>query len=203
MRKAMRFLVPVGGVTDGVAGILTSYQHKGVPAGIVAGLPWAGDNCAFTDFDAVRFTEWLERMVPYRATCLFVAVPDVVGDAAATLARYVTWAEAMADWPLAYVAQDGSEAHDIPPSASALFVGGTTAWKESEAAISMIRRAQERGLHVHVGRVNWWRRYTLFRVLAGSEHFTCDGTRTRFDGTERTLRAWRQYEARIPLVHLD
>jgi hypothetical protein len=198
----MRFLIPVGGVTEGVYGILTSYQHKGIPAGIVAGLPWAGDNCAFTGFDAARFSAWLDHMTPHRATCLFVAVPDVVGDAAATLARYAAWAEAMEGWPLAYVAQDGSENYDIPPDAAALFVGGTTAWKESAAAIDMIRRAQAQGLLIHVGRINWGRRYKMFRVLEGSEHFTCDGTRTRFEGTERTIAAWKSYESQTPLLTL-
>ena len=199
----MRFLVPVGGITEGVRGILTSYKHKGIPAGITAGLPWAGDNCAFTGFEAQRFTEWLQRMTPCRATCLFIAVPDVVGDAAATLARYVAWAEAMGGWPLAYVAQDGSEEHEIPPSASALFIGGSTAWKESQVAIGMIRRGQARGLHIHVGRVNWGRRYRMFAVLEGSEHFTCDGNRQRFEGIERTLRAWHSYESQLPLIRLD
>lgn len=198
----MKFLVPVGGITAGVYGVLTSYKHKGVPAGILAGLPWAGDNCAFTGFDAARFSVWLETMTPHRATCLFIAVPDVVGDAAATLARYVTWAQAMEGWPLAYVAQDGSEAHDIPASASALFIGGSTAWKESQAAIEMIRRAQARGLHCHVGRVNWRRRYQMFRVLEGSERFTADGTRQRFEGIERTLVAWKGYESQHPLITL-
>lgn len=198
----MRFLVPVGGITEGVYGILTSYKHKGIPAGITAGLPWAGDNCAFTGFEADRFTSWLERMMPYRATCLFIAVPDVVGDAAATLARYVAWAQAMEGWPLAYVGQDGSEAHDIPLSASALFVGGTTAWKESAAAIAMIQRAQARGLHIHIGRTNWMRRYRMFRVLEGSELFTADGTRQRFEGIKKTLIAWSGYEDQPPLIQL-
>lgn len=198
----MRFLVPVGGIASDVFGILTSYKHKGVPSGIVHGLPWAGDNCAFTGFEAQRFTEWLERMIPHRANCLFIAVPDVVGDAAATLARYVTWAEAMEGWPLAYVCQDGSEGHEIPSSAKALFIGGTTAWKESEAAIAMIQRGQALGLHIHIGRVNWGKRYRMFRVLEGSKHFTCDGTRTRFEGVEKTLRAWKQYEQTPPLIKL-
>lgn len=198
----MKFLVPVGGVTEGVYGILTSYKHKGIPAGITAGLPWAGDNCAFTGFEADRFTTWLERMKSYRPTCLFVAVPDVVGDAPATLARYAEWSHYMPCWPLAYVAQDGSEAHDIPPSASALFVGGTTAWKESAAAIEMIQRAQARGLHIHIGRVNWKRRYQMFRVLEGSEEFTCDGTRQRFEGIEKTLAAWQGYENQSTLMQL-
>lgn len=198
----MKFLVPVGGVTADIYGILTSYQHAGAPAGVVAGLPWAGDNCAFTSFDAARFSGWLDAMLPYRRTCLFVAVPDVVGDAAATLARYVTWAEALAGWPRAYVAQDGAEQHEIPASAAALFVGGTTQWKCGPGAVQLIRRAQAMGLHIHIGRVNWRRRYNLFRVLKGSEEFTCDGTRTRFDGRDRTLAAWAGYEQQPPLLGL-
>lgn len=198
----MKFLVPVGGVTDAF-GILSSYKHKGVPAGIVGGLPWAGDNCAFTGFDGARFRAWLPRMAPYRATCIFVAVPDVVGDAAATLIRYEIWAQAMAGWPLAYVAQDGSERHEIPPSAAALFVGGTTIWKESQAAIEMIRRAQVMGLRIHVGRVNWKRRYDMFRVLEGSDQFTCDGTRQRFEGIGRALAAWHGYECQRPLLQIE
>lgn len=209
MRRAIageddiKFLVPVGGTHAGVYGVLSSYKHRGVPAGITAGLPWAGDNCAFTGFEAERFTAWLERMTPYRPTCLFVAVPDVVGDAPATLARYVMWSQAMEGWPLAYVGQDGSENYDIPLSASALFIGGSTKWKESDAAIEMIRRAQERGLHCHIGRVNWRRRYRMFRVLTGSDKFTADGSRTRFDGTERTIAAWQSYENQEPLIQLE
>lgn len=198
----MRFLVPVGGVTRGVYGVLTSYQHYGPAAGVVSGLPWAGDNCAYTGTDASRFMTWLEAMTPYRATCLFIAVPDVVGDAAATLAQYAAWRDMMHGWPLAYVAQDGSEDHPVPPDATALFIGGSTPWKESAAAINMIRRGQAAGLHIHIGRVNWGRRYRMFRVLAGSEHFTCDGTRTRFEGVERTLNAWRNYENQPPLITL-
>lgn len=194
--------MPVGGVTEGVYGILTSYKHKGVPSGIVAALPWAGDNCAFTGFEPQRFAAWLERMIPYRPTCLFVAVPDVVGDAAATLARYDEWSQKMIGWPLAYVGQDGSETHAIPPSAAALFIGGTTVWKESAAAVEMIQRARAKGLHIHIGRVNWKRRYQMFRVLEGSEQFTCDGTRQRFEGIERTLSAWNGYENQEPLLKL-
>jgi hypothetical protein len=197
----MRFLVPVGGMVDAY-GILTSYKHKGIPAGIVAGLPWAGDNCAFTGFEADRFSVWLERMIPYRSTCLFIAVPDVVGDAVATLTSYAVWSQAMEGWPLAYVGQDGSEDYDIPPSAAALFIGGSTTWKEGQAAIDMIRRGQARGLHIHIGRVNWWRRYSMFALLEGSEQFTCDGTRQRFEGIERTLKAWQQYENQHQLLKL-
>lgn len=38
----MKFLAPVGGNVD-FYGIITAPNHRGVPAGIKAGLPWAGD----------------------------------------------------------------------------------------------------------------------------------------------------------------
>lgn len=201
----MKFLVPVGGVVEGVHGILTSYQHRGIPAGIAAGLPWGGDNCAFTGFDHQRFIEWLEVMNGYRHTCLFVAAPDTVGDAKVTLDAFENWQNIITNYelPVAYVAQDGSENFEIPAGAEALFVGGTTSWKESEAAISVIKRAQTMGLHVHIGRVNWRKRYRKFRILEGSDQFTCDGTRTRYEGVEKTLKAWKQYENENPLLNLD
>ena len=70
------------------------------------------------------------------------------------------------------------------------------------AAVSVIKRAQRAGKHIHIGRVNWGRRYRLFAVLQGSEDFTYDGTRSRYDGREKTLRAWRGYEAQSPLFGL-
>jgi hypothetical protein len=36
----MRFLVPLGGVTDPAFGIFTSYRHRGLPLGLGAGLPF-------------------------------------------------------------------------------------------------------------------------------------------------------------------
>jgi len=190
----MKFLVPVGGVTDDAFGVLTSYKHNGVPSGIVAGLPWAADNCAFGGaFDGGRFTEWLATMTPYRTTCLFVAVPDVVGDAAATLALWREWEPQLDGWPLAFVCQDG-QTPDAIPNCAAVFIGGTTTWKLGDTARACITDGQRRGLHCHIGRVNWWRRYAHFRAMPGSDAFTCDGTRTKFEGVQRTLSAWKQYQ---------
>ena len=102
----VRFLLPVGGVVDPRFGILTTHQHKSVPAGILAGMEWAADNCAFSHagFNADIFFPWLASMTAFRSTCLFVVVPDVVGDATATLDRWVRYAPQMAGWPLAFVA---------------------------------------------------------------------------------------------------
>ena len=190
----MRFLVPVGGVTDHAFGVLTTYRHTGVPSGIIAGLPWAADNCAYGGaFDGPRYLAWLETMLPYRATCLFVAAPDVVGDAIATLTLWQAWQAQLSAWPLAFVNQDGQIPTAIP-NCAAIFVGGTTTWKLSETARACIAVAQQRGCHIHIGRVNWWRRYAHFRAMPGSDSFTCDGTRTHYEGVGRTLEAWKQYQ---------
>lgn len=200
----MRFLVPVGGVVDDAFGILTTYQHRGIVAGIRAGLPWAADNCAFGDkFDADKLLAWLPRMAEFRPTCLFVAAPDVVGDSAATLARWWEWQPLLQGWPLAFVCQDGQQPEDIPAECDVIFIGGTTEWKLSESATDCIRWAQANGKGVHIGRVNWGKRYAHFRAMKGSEHWTTDGTRTRYDGRERTLTAWRGYMNQPPLIQLD
>ena len=197
----MKFLAPVGGWVSDAFGILTTPGHKGIPAGIVAGLPWAADNQAFTQgFDAGVFFPWLDGLLRYRASCLFVPVPDVVGNAAATIDSYWRWFQHFTGWPLAFVGQDGQEALEFPGDEwSTLFIGGTTEWKLSSACDDVIRRAQALGKAIHIGRVNWGERYRHFAMMSGSEEWTCDGTRTRFDGTRRTLAAWSGYMAQRPL----
>lgn len=198
----MQFLLPVGGVIDSRFGVLTSYQHGGVCAGIKGGMRWAADNGAFTKtFDPYKFAAFLELLKPYRDTCIFVAVPDVLGNCVITRFLWRHWQPALSHWPLAFVAQDGET--DIPDGASAVFIGGSTEWKESAAAVAIIQIAQRRGLHVHIGRVNWKARYDKFNLLPGSEGFTCDGTRTRFDGRKKTMVAWAGYQDQPPLFRAD
>lgn len=200
----MKFLYPGGGTSD-TYGIITAPNHKGIPSGIVGGLPWAGDLGALTGPDYVKkinlaaVADWLPVMRPYKSRCLFLAGGDVVGDAIETLETYDEFEHYFEDWPLAYVAQNGAESLPIPNSCAAVFIGGDTEWKCSAAAVEVIKRAQALGKHIHIGRVNWGERYRLFRLLDGSEHFTCDGTRPRYDGREKTLTAWRGYEAQPPL----
>lgn len=179
--------------TSGQFGIISTYQHEHVVLGIKQGMTWCADNCAFSgSFDPAKFLAWLEQVSPYRDTCLFVSVPDIVGNAAGTQRLWLEWQPKLAGWPLAFVCQDGQLPQDIPKCA-AVFIGGTTDWKLSPAALACIYEAQRRRIHVHIGRVNWWKRYAHFRRIPGSDAFTCDGTRQRFDGIERTISAWTQY----------
>jgi hypothetical protein len=94
--------------------------------------------------------------------CLFAALPDVVGDWRATWARSEPHVEAVAalGYRAALVAQDGLTVDTVEWDAiSALFIGGTTRWKLSEAAAQLASQARWLGKWVHMGRVNSWRRF--------------------------------------------
>ena len=191
----MIYLAPIGGFTDSDFGILTTPGMRGIPAGIKNGMRWAADNQVFTQgFNPDVFFSWLKTMKPYRETCIFVSCPDAVGDALKTLELFGQYHTKFSGWPVAFVAQDGQEDLEFPPDYQweCLFVGGSTIWKMSDAAIKCIQMAHGRGKHIHIGRVNYLRRYTHFASLVGSEYFTCDGTRVRFERT-RAINQWRKY----------
>ncbi len=197
----MKFLIPIGGAFDQrFAGILTSYKHAGIPRGIKEGAPWAGDNCAFKDFEPDRYRAWLPTMLPYRRTCLFIVVPDAYADARLTHARWHAWRQELDGWPLAFVAQDGQEDLHLPADEwTTLFIGGSTSWKDGPHVPPLIAQAVSAGKHIHVGRVNWETRYKHFARLPGATWFTCDGTRTRNDGRTKALRAWALYQRNFKL----
>lgn len=164
-------------------------------------IAWAADNEAFSKgFDPDKFFPWLETHEDIRDKCLFVVVPDSVGNSIETLSLFRQWVRYFEGWPVAFAAQDGQENLPLPNYYDALFVGGSTEWKTSEAAASVIRLAQKEGKHIHIGRVNWFKRYKHFRLMKGSESWTCDGTRQRFDGREKTMKAWKEYEEYKPLI---
>lgn len=136
---------------------------------------WAMDNGAFSGFDAGAFMRMLQRFQG-KPGCLFVVAPDVVFDAAATLDNWTFWAPIVraAGYPVAFVAQNGLQAEDVPwGEFAALFVGGDDAYKEGEEARSLCAYAKARGVWVHWGRVNGKRRYAL-ALQAGVD--SIDGT---------------------------
>ena len=224
----MKFLLPVGGQVEGY-GFITAPNHKGVPLQIKKGALWAADvGCLqgpsfVKKADLTRVMEWLEEdMKPYKDKCLFVAGLDIVGKSVETLEAYEEFSRYFLtkDWPYAYVAQNGSENLPIPEDCSTVFIGGVLMdryyrqakgydgvlhqmdWKESPEAVTVIKRAQAMGKHIHIGRVNWERKYTLFNLLKGSENFTCDGTRNKHDGVEKTIREWARLEKQRPLIKI-
>lgn len=161
-------------------GVATAPAMKMVSKAIQEGRPWGCDNDAFSGrFEAERFLRFLVLLQPYRETCLYVSVPDVVGNAIATLQQWRTrpwwWRIKEMAFSVAFVAQDGQELFDFPPSDQwdVLFVGGTTAWKLSAGADECITRAQRLGKHTHVGRVNSVKRLRHFERIGVD---SCDGT---------------------------
>lgn len=149
--------------------------------------PYAVDNgayIAFTHrrpFDGAAYLDHLRRCVEFRSP-LWVAVPDVVADRAGTLAAWREWEPAvrrlLPGVPLAFVAQDGMTAADVPAGADVVFVGGSYGWKWRT-----LRHWCGRFPRVHVGRVNSPAR--LWECDdAGAE--SCDGTGW-FRGDKRQL----------------
>ena len=231
----MKFLPPTASpVPADFVGIFTTPSHLAVPKTIQAGMPWAGDNEAFTKgWDNGRYFHWLKTMEPYKDNCLFLSVPDIVANAKSTSLMWYEWASHFESWPVALVAQDGATADELgvwgcfddPDDDTemyltepeywdtfsksrgfipwrdfdCLFIGGSLNWKLSDAAIDCIKPAQKAGKHIHIGRVNHWKRYKQFAMIRGSEHFTCDGTRPRHDGLENSLKAWAAYQKRTVL----
>ena len=145
-----------------------------------AGWVWAADNGCFNDkWDEKHWLRWLNKDLP-RAGCLFATVPDVVGDHQATLERFEIYAPKVRElaFPVAFVAQDGCFDGDIPWSEfDALFIGGSTDWKMSQAAFEIAVEARDKNKWVHIGRVNSFKRLQYWSAVAHSS----DGTHLKFE----------------------
>lgn len=149
---------------------LTNYKN--------AGQTFAIDNGAFSGFNKSAFESLLSRNQSKKDKCLFVCVPDVVGNARRTRELYFHFTQKMFMKPWAekwaFVLQDGMEDLNIEWYAMRyLFVGGTNEFKDSSAAYDIVKTAKALGVPVHVGRVNTWKRYETYAALGAD---TCDGS---------------------------
>tara|TARA_R110002020_G_scaffold206814_3_gene412223 strand:- start:742 stop:1386 length:645 start_codon:yes stop_codon:yes gene_type:complete len=135
---------------------------------------YAIDNGAFSSFDKKAFSRLLKRQVKRKERCLFVTIPDVVGNGRRTLELWKYRNRFAPHWPHALVAQNGCEDLEIPWSEmEALFIGGRDPWKTSLAVTDLIKTAKTLNIHVHVGRVNTPQRYDHFTEQGAD---TCDGS---------------------------
>ncbi|WP_440063896.1 hypothetical protein [Streptosporangium sp. OZ121] len=159
--------------------IITPAQGNRIPAEGMVGI----DNGVFTGKYPGRkkFLEWLRQLrdkFDVEKRCLFVAAPDVVGNAYETelLARPMLEEIRKLGFPAGLVAQDHMElsAWDPWDEADCLFVGGSTAWKLSPAAANICRVASSLWKHIHVGRVNSLFRYRHAAHLMDAD--SVDGT---------------------------
>lgn len=154
---------------------------------------WCADNGAFSNrFDVGKWWAYLEKRAPYAGTCAFAVAPDVVGDAAATLARSAPWLAKIRalGYRVAFVAQDGLESLPVPwDDFDCLFIGGSTDWKLGEHARQLAGEAKHRGKWLHMGRVNSLKRLRYAKSIGCD---SVDGTYLTF-GPEKNLRrmsAW-------------
>lgn len=132
-----------------------------------SGMPWACDNDCFKQLHRRKYIRMLKR-VAGQPRMLWVAVPDVVADAEKTIARFWLWLPVLNYYglPAAFVAQDGQEGLPVPwDNTACLFIGGSTQWKLSHHAATLIREAHARGKWVHVGRVSTLGRISHFDSL--------------------------------------
>ncbi len=156
----------VSGATRDVAkapqcGILVTPRGGNSLDGVAnSGRLWAADNDAFLAWDQERFEQFIERISNVdRSRLLWIACPDVVSDARATLDRWGEWFPILHGLclPAAFIGQDGLEdiTERIPwDQMAAFFIGGSTQWKLGHAAENLAREAKARGKWLHVGRVN-------------------------------------------------
>ncbi|HEX8631607.1 MAG TPA: hypothetical protein VF755_25905 [Catenuloplanes sp.] len=153
-----------------------------------AGVDWIADNSVFAGHypGDQRYLAWLRKRAHHAGRCALATAPDVVGDAAATLARSAPMLPAIRalGYPVALVAQDGLEHLTVPwTSIDALFLGGSTSWKLGPAAADLAAQARHQRRHVHVGRVNSLRR---LRYAASIGADSADGTYLAY-GPDRNL----------------
>ena len=150
------------------------------------GIVWAADNDGFQGVDSDAYLRMLDRISRYPTGCKWVTVPDVVGDWKATNYNWSEWRDLVEGYgiPLAYVAQDFVPCDQVPwDEMACLFIGGTDAYKTSDAAEGLCREAKDRGKWVHIGRVNTRGRFHRAAAMGAD---SVDGTKwTRWARTYR------------------
>ena len=149
---------------------LTGYARK-------EGVPWVMDNGAFSNFDESKFMRMAQVALADKQ-CLWLAMPDVVGNHPKTLHQFHSYKERLSryfipipDFSLkaAFVIQDGCNQHSVPwTDITAVFLGGSDSFKASREAWVILEEAKRRGKWVHVGRVNTPPRIVYFHGLADS-----------------------------------
>lgn len=132
---------------------------------------WAADNGCFNrphEYDEDSYLGWLKRWSHVADRCLFATAPDVRPEfsptpATDTITRSRPTFPKLRDlgYRAALVGQDGMELVELPwGEFDAFFIGGSDDWKLGPAR-HLVDEAKSRGLWVHAGRVNSYRRLKL------------------------------------------
>lgn len=145
----------------GIGVLLTPYSQRKLPS---PQWTWAADNgCFGKTWERATWHNWLQNRQADPAP-LFATVPDVVADHAGTIARWREYAPLVTSmgYRTAFVLQDGATTTNIPlADFDALFIGGSTKFKLSQEARTIVRHCKQHGKWVHMGRVNSKRRIQI------------------------------------------
>lgn len=117
---------------------------------------WGADNGCFTEFKENKFMNMLEN-IKDGPNGKFVCCPDVVGEFEQTIELFEEWQPKIKEYkqPVALVLQDGATTENIPwDKFDALFIGGSTEWKLGKEAANITKKAKQKNMWVHMGRVN-------------------------------------------------
>jgi hypothetical protein len=139
---------------------LTRNQIEGV-------YPYGLDNGCFSGDLPACWPRLLDEAKECRP--VFVCLPDIVGSARRTMDLFHVFERATNGLPRALVLQDGIADVEIPWALiSAVFIGGSDAFKVSSEAFAAAKCARMLGKWVHVGRVNTARRVRDWLGIADS-----------------------------------
>lgn len=147
--------------------------------------PYALDNGCFIEWNEKKFYKML-CAASFCHNPMFVVVPDVVGDAEATLRQWHNHHARVRSfgYKLAFACQDGMVRGDVPKDADCCFIGGTTDWKLNNAY-------NFKGVTpwLHIGRVNTQERIDWADSIGAD---SVDGTGF-FRGDKKQTQALREY----------
>lgn len=129
------------------------------------------DNGGFTGAKIKGFTKIIKNQWDFRDNCLFAAVPDKVENHKETLLMWEDYQHIADGYKKAFVVQDGFDGW--PSNADAIFIGGSTKFKDSYECDLIVESALRNNMHVHIGRVNTFPRFQHFHKLGAH---TCDGS---------------------------
>lgn len=142
-----------GLVTPSYQGMASNYLKMGAA--------FAMDNECFGGLRRGAVIKMLRKHQPWAKDSLWTVVPDVVGNAKATLARFNEWEPVVRSYGYkpAFVLQNGVEEIVTPwDRFDCLFIGGDTEFKIGPIAERYTKEAKERGKWVHMGRCSSRRR---------------------------------------------
>lgn len=141
------------------------------------------DNGGFKEAKIEGFSRIIKRQYEFREQCLFAAVPDKVENHKETLSMWNDYQHLADGYKKAFVVQDGFDGW--PSNADAIFIGGSTEFKDSLEAEQIVTAALKNGMHVHIGRVNTIQRFYNFHCVGAH---TCDGSGiSKYDDMLRKL----------------